>query len=286
MTDTRTAQPSFTLNDGRTMPQIGYGTFLVDPGETRRLCSEAIKAGYRAIDTAKLYGNEAEVGEAVRETDETIFVTTKLWRDDMGYDSTLRAFDRSFQALGLDWLDLYLIHWPEPQTGLYVETWKAFVRLKEEGRVRSIGVSNFTPEHLERIIDETGVVPAVNQVELHPRFQQVELKAFCDENDIKVTAWSPLGRGTTLDEPEILAIARKHGRSPAQVILRWHLEQGTILIPKASSPARIAENLDILDWRLDGDDLAQIAGLDAADGRIGPDPDDTPSFTGMPQRKR
>jgi 2,5-diketo-D-gluconate reductase A len=283
---TATAVPSVTLNDGRTMPQIGLGTFLMPPGDTQRLVESAIDAGYRHIDTAKFYENEAEVGAAVRARRETIFVTTKLWRDDMGYDAALRAFDRSFDQLGLDWLDLYLIHWPEPQTERYVESWKALVRLREEGRVKSIGVSNFTMAHLEHIIDETGVIPAVNQVECHPRFQQVELRAFCEENGIAVTSWSPLGRGTVLDDPEIARIAAKHGKSPGQVILRWHLDQGLIVIPKASSSARLAENLAVTGFALDEEDLAAIARLDEADGRIGPDPDDTPSYRGIPERKR
>ena len=284
MTDTRTAPPAVTLNDGRTMPQIGLGTFLMPPGDTRALCEAAIDAGYRAIDTATFYENEAEVGAAVRAQRETIFVTTKLWRDDMGRDSTRAGFDRSFAALGLDWLDLYLIHWPEPQTGRYIETWQELVRLRDEGRIRSIGVSNFTARHLERIIDATGVIPAVNQVECHPRFQQTELKAFCAENGIKLTAWSPLGRGTVLDDPEIARIATKHARTPAQVILRWHVEQDVIVIPKASSRARLDENLDIFDFRLDQDDLRAIAAMDEADGRIGPDPDDTASYQGIPNR--
>ena len=286
MTDSRTAQPTVTLNDGHVMPQIGFGTFLMPPDETRALCKAAIETGYRAIDTATFYANEAEVGAAVRDSRETIFVTTKLWRDDMGRGNTRAAFDRSFAALGLDWLDLYLIHWPEPQIGLAGETWRELITLRDEGRVRSIGVSNFTARHLEQIIDDTGVIPAVNQVECHPRFQQVELKAFCAENGIKLTAWSPLGRGTVLDDPEIARIAEKHGRTAAQVILRWHLEEDVIVIPKSSSPDRIKENLDLFDFRLDDDDLRAIAAMDEADGRIGPDPDDTPSFQGMPDRKR
>lgn len=267
-----TDQPQITLNDGRTMPQFGLGVWQMGGDETERLVGSAIDLGYRAIDTAKAYENEAGVGRAVRNTDETIFVTTKLWNPDQGYDKALAAFDRSFAALGLDWIDLYLIHWPIPKAGLFVETWKALVRLKEEGRVRSIGVSNFTIETLERIIDDTGVIPAVNQIECHPSFQQVELRAWHEENGIATTSWSPLGRGD-IDDPVIAAIADKHGRSPAQVILRWHLDNGLIAIPKSADPERQAENLAATEFRLDEEDLRRIAALDSADGRTGPDPE-------------
>jgi len=271
-----TDQPRITLNDGRQMPQLGYGVFLVPPEETRRLVADAIDVGYEAIDTATFYRNEAEVGQAVRASGKTIFVTTKLWNDDQGFDRTLRAFDASYEALGLDAIDLYLIHWPKPRQDLYVESWKALVRLRDEGRVKTIGVSNFTMAHLETIIHDTGVVPAVNQVELHPYFQQVELRAFHEENGIVTTSWSPLGRGPVggvLKEPAISEIARKHGKTPAQVILRWHVENGLTVIPKSSSRARQAENLDIFGFRLDPDDMHAIAELDRRDGRIGPDPD-------------
>lgn len=271
-----TDQPRITLNDGSHMPQIGYGVFLVPPEETKRLVREAIEVGYQAIDTATFYQNEAEVGAAIRDSGQRPFVTTKLWNDHQGYDSALRHFDASYKALGLDVIDLYLIHWPKPKQDLYVETWKALIRLREEGRVRSIGVSNFTMAHLERIIHDTGVVPAVNQVELHPHFHQVELRAFHDENQIVTTSWSPLGRGgvgSDLSDPVIAGIAAKHGKSPAQAILRWHVENGLIVIPKSSSRARQAENLDIFDFSLDADDMHAIAELDRPDGRIGPDPD-------------
>jgi 2,5-diketo-D-gluconate reductase A len=268
-----TSQPTLLLNDGYAMPRFGLGVWQMPEDETERLVGSAIAQGYRAVDTAKAYGNEAGVGRAVRATDETIFVTTKLWNSDQGHDKALRAFDRSFDELGLDWIDLYLMHWPVPQAGLFAETWKALVRLKEEGRVRSIGVSNFTIETLERIIDDTGVIPAVNQVECHPRFQQVELRAFHEANGIATTSWSPLGRGGILDDPTIVAIADKHGRTPAQVTLRWHLENDLIVIPKSANPDRQGENLQALDFRLDAEDLERIAGLDRSDGRSGPDPD-------------
>jgi 2,5-diketo-D-gluconate reductase A len=271
-----TDQPRITLNDGRQMPQLGYGVFLVPPEQTRRLVADAIDVGYQAIDTATFYRNEAEVGQAVRASGKTIFVTTKLWNEHQGYDRALRAFDESYKALGLDQIDLYLIHWPKPRQDLYVESWKALVRLRDEGRVRTIGVSNFTMAHLETIIHDTGVVPAVNQVELHPHFQQVELRAFHDENGIVTTSWSPLGRGSVggvLDEPVIAGIARKHGKTPAQVVIRWHIDSGLTVIPKSSSRARQAENLDVFGFRLDAEDMHAIAGLDRPDGRIGPDPD-------------
>jgi len=266
-------QPRITLNDGSQMPQLGYGVFLVPPEETKRLVADAIDVGYQAVDTATFYRNEAEVGAAVRESGKTIFVTTKLFNDDQGYDRALRAFDASYKALGLDVIDLYLIHWPKPKQDLYGESWKALVRLRDEGRVRSIGVSNFTMAHLETIIHDTGVVPAVNQIELHPYFQQVELRAFHDENDIITTSWSPLGRGGVLDDPVIAEIARKYGKTPAQIILRWHVDSGLTVIPKSSSRARQAENLDIFGFSLDAGDVQAIARLDRRDGRIGPNPD-------------
>jgi 2,5-diketo-D-gluconate reductase A len=268
-----TDQPRITLNDGSPMPQLGYGVFLVPPEETRRLVRDAIDVGYQAIDTATFYRNEAEVGAALRESGKRPFVTTKLWNDHQGYDNALRHFDASYKALGLDVVDLYLIHWPKPKQDLFVESWKALIRLREEGRVKTIGVSNFTMAHLERIIHDTGVVPAVNQIELHPYFQQVELRAFHEENAIVTTSWSPLGRGGDLDDPVIARIAQKHGKTPAQVILRWHVENGLTVIPKSSSRARQAENLDIFDFGLDADDMHAISELDRRDGRIGPDPD-------------
>lgn len=266
-------QPSFTLNDASRMPQLGYGVFKVPPEATERLVADAIALGYQAVDTATFYRNEAAVGAAVRASTAPIFVTTKLWNSEHGYDRALRAFDTSYAALGLNVIDLYLIHWPSPERNLYVETWKALIRLREEGRVRSIGVSNFTMSHLERIIHDTGVLPAVNQIELHPHFQQVELRAFHEENGIVTTSWSPLGRGAAVDDPVIASVARKYGKTPAQAIIRWHIDNGLAVIPKSSSRARQAENLDVFDFALDAEDMRSIATLDRAEGRIGPDPD-------------
>jgi 2,5-diketo-D-gluconate reductase A len=265
--------PNITLNDGKLMPQFGLGVFQMPSDETERLVRIAIDLGYPAVDTAAIYKNEQGVGTAVRAAGRPVFVTSKVWNTDQGFDATLAAFDASMERLGLDVLDLYLIHWPAPAQDLYVETWKALIRLRDEGRIRSIGVSNFTAVHLERIIHDTGVVPATNQIVLHPGFQQVELRAFHEENGIATTSWSPLGRGAALEDETIGAIAAKHGKAPAQVVLRWHIDSGLIVIPKSSSRERQAENFAIFDFALDADDMAGIAGLDRADGRIGPDPD-------------
>ena len=264
---------TITLNDGRSMAQIGQGVFLVPPPEAERLVKIGIAAGYRAVDTAAFYQNEEGVGAAVRASDETIFVTTKLWNAEHGRDAARRGFDTSFAKLGLDWIDLYLIHWPVPSKDLFVETWQALIELQGEGRVKSIGVSNFTVTQLQQIIDATGVAPVTNQIELHPALPQDELVDFHHANGIATTSWSPLGRGAALEDPVIAEIAAKHSRSPAQVILRWHLERGLIVIPKASSEARLRENLAITDFALDVDDMTAFAGLARPDGRIGPDPD-------------
>ena len=264
--------PDIRLNDGRSMPQVGLGVMKMPEDETEALCRGAIELGYRAIDAAPGYKNEAGVGAAVRNSGETVFVTTKLWNANHGAELGRRAFEASLATLGR--IDLYLIHWPAPERDLYVETWKLLVALRDEGRVGSIGVSNFLPEHLERIIDATGVVPVTNQVELHPYFQQTELRAFHDQNGIATTCWAPLGRARLLDEPVLADIAAKVGRSPAQVVLRWHVQLGSIVIPKASSRARQAENLALFDFELDDDDMARMAALDRRDGRYGPHPND------------
>ncbi|MGI4880798.1 MAG: aldo/keto reductase [Janthinobacterium lividum] len=266
------ASLSVPLNDGRSMPQIGQGVFKVPPEDTATIVETGIGAGYLAVDTAAFYRNEKGVGAGVRATDSTIFVTTKLWNGDQGRDAARVAFDRSFAELGLDWLDLYLIHWPVPSKELFTETWRALIELRDEGRVRSIGVSNFTVAQLQTIIDATGVVPATNQIEVHPTFAQNELIEFHEAHGIATTSWSPLGQGKLLDDPLVGRIAAKHGKSAAQVIIRWHLERGLIVIPKASSEARLRENLAAADFRLDADDMADFAGMDRADGRIGPDP--------------
>jgi 2,5-diketo-D-gluconate reductase A len=267
--------PDIVLNNGVTIPQVGFGVFQVPEDDTAAAVGQAIDAGYRSIDTAAAYQNETGVGDALRGTGvprKELFVTTKLWNSDQGYDSTMRAFDASIAKLGLDYLDLYLIHWPLPQRDRYVDTWRAFEKLYADGRVRAIGVSNFQIAHLRRLFDETSVVPAVNQVELHPALQQPELRAFHAEHGIATEAWSPLARGGALAGPAITGLASKYGKSPAQIVLRWHLELGTIIIPKSVTPSRIRENIDLFDFELAEDDLALIAEEDKA-ARMGPDPD-------------
>jgi 2,5-diketo-D-gluconate reductase A len=268
-------QQLFALRDGNTIPQLGLGVFQTPPDLTASVVKIALATGYRHIDTAAIYVNEAGVGEGLRTSElarEEVFVTTKLWNADQGFDAALKAFDHSVKRLGVDYLDLYLIHWPSPRRDLYVESWRALARLKDEGRVRSIGVSNFGAENLKRIIDETGVTPVLNQVELHPHFQQRALIETHKALGIATQSWSPLGQGKELADPVIGAIAARHGRSPAQVIIRWHLDSGLIVIPKSVTPKRIAENFDVFGFTLSAADMDAIAKLDAADGRIGPDP--------------
>ena len=269
------AQPTITLNDGMAIPQLGLGVYQANDAEAADAVATALEIGYRHVDTAKIYENEQGVGEGVRRSGlprEDVFVTTKVWNTDQGHDETLRAAEASLGRLGLDYVDLYLIHWPAPRTDRYVETWKALIRLREEGRVRSIGVSNFTAEHLDRLIGETGVVPVLNQIEVHPRFQQHALRAADAERGVQSESWSPLGQGGVLNDPTLVAIADRLGRTPAQVVIRWHLDQGLIVIPKSVTPSRIAENFDVFDFTLGRDDLDAIASLDDASGRIGPDP--------------
>ncbi|MFF9359961.1 aldo/keto reductase [Streptomyces griseoluteus] len=267
--------PPIILNNGVEMPQLGFGVWQVPDDEAEHAVTTALEAGYRSIDTAAIYGNEEGTGKAIAASGvprEDLFVTTKLWNSDQGYDSTLRAFDTSLEKLGLDYLDLYLIHWPLPARDNYLDTYKAFEKLYSDGRVRAIGVSNFLPEHLERLIAETSVVPAVNQIELHPQLQQRAAREFDAEHGIATEAWSPLGQGKGLLEvPAIVAIARKHGRTPAQVVLRWHIQLGNIVIPKSVTPSRIKENIQVFDFSLDDEDLAAIGALNE-DKRLGPDP--------------
>lgn len=268
---TSETQPTVALNDGAAMPQFGLGVFQTPPDATEQVVKMAVEEGYRLVDTASMYRNEDGVGKALLgRTD--VFVTTKLGNSDHGFDQTLRAFDESARKLRRDRLDLYLIHWPRPRVNRYVESWKAFVRLQKDGRVRSIGVSNFNRDHLERIIGETGVTPAVNQIELHPRFQQKALRAFHDARGIKTESWSPLGRGGLLGEPAIVAIAARHRKTPAQVVIRWHLDSGLIAIPKTVRLERLKENIGALDFKLDDDDMRRIETLDSPGGRMGPDP--------------
>jgi diketogulonate reductase-like aldo/keto reductase len=268
--------PNVVLNNGVEIPQLGFGVFLVPESETKAAVSSALEAGYRHIDTAKLYDNERAVGAAIAESGlarDELFVTTKVWNSEQGYDEALGSFEASMQRLGLDVLDLLLIHWPAPALNRYVDTWRAFEKLQADGRVRAIGVSNFHPEHLRRLIDETGVVPAINQVELHPLLPQREVRDFDSERGIVTEAWSPLARGgSVLTDPVVAAIAARHGKTSAQVVLRWHLEQGIVAIPKSVTPSRIAENIDIFDFTLSGAEVAEISGLETGH-RIGPNPD-------------
>jgi diketogulonate reductase-like aldo/keto reductase len=271
-----TTPPFLTMNDGAAIPQLGFGVFQVPPEQTADVVTTALDAGYRLIDTAEGYGNEEGVGAAVAAAGlprDEVFVTTKLKNSEHGRDTTLRAFDESMEKLGLEVLDLFLIHWPLPMYDQYVETWKAFEELQAGGRVRSIGVSNFTIAHLERLAAETDVVPAVNQVELHPRLAQDELRAYHDEHHILTQAWSPIGRGRgLLEDPVVVDLAAAKGRTPAQVVLRWHLQLGNVVIPKSVTPSRIRENFDVFGFELDDAEMGALSGLDRGE-RIGSDPE-------------
>jgi 2,5-diketo-D-gluconate reductase A len=267
--------PSLTLRDGNSIPQLGLGVWQVDPEITARVVSDAIEVGYRSIDTAEGYQNEEGVGEAIRRAGmprHELFITSKLRNGGHARDLALKSFDATMKALGLEQLDMFLIHWPVPSQDKYVEAWKTLVELKTQGRIRSIGVSNFNLDHLERIIGETGETPVVNQIELHPRFQQRDKRAFHQQHDIIIESWSPLGSGRMLDDATVGAIAEKHGKSIAQVIIRWHLQGGLIVIPKTTHRERMAENFDVLGFELDADDLNKINGLDQRDGRVGANP--------------
>jgi diketogulonate reductase-like aldo/keto reductase len=268
--------PNVKLNNGVEMPQLGFGVFQVPNDETEAAVTAALDAGYRSIDTAKVYGNEEGVAAALAKSGvarDELFVTTKLWNDDQGYDSALRAFDTSLSLLGLEYLDLYLIHWPTPERDTYVDTWRAFEKLLADGRVRAIGVSNFQPAHLRRLVDETGTVPAVNQVELHPYLTNEAVRAADAEHGIATEAWSPLAKGgDLLAEDTVTSLAKKYDRTAAQVVLRWHLQLGNIVIPKSVTPSRIAENLDVFGFELAADDVAALSGLERG-LRTGPDPD-------------
>lgn len=272
--------PSITLNNGVEMPQLGFGVWQVPDDEAAQAVSTAIEAGYRSIDTAAIYENEVGTGKAIASAGvarEELFVTTKLWNsanETWTRDGVLREFDASLSKLGLDYVDLYLIHWPRAMREDYVTIWNAFGEIAKSGRAKAIGVSNFKEPQLRRVIDESGVVPAVNQVELHPQLAQDELRAFHAEHRIATEAWSPLGQGKDLLQvPTIVAIAQKYAKTPAQVVLRWHLQLGTIAIPKSVTPSRIAENFDVFGFELDTEDMTAIAALDESK-RLGPDPDD------------
>jgi len=275
MTSTTDQVPRVSLRPDVAIPQLGYGVFQVPPRETEEPVARALATGYRHIDTAAAYGNEGPVGQAIHASGiprGEIFVTTKCFNDDHGHDKAKRAFKASLERLELEHIDLYLIHWPVPTNDLYVETWQAFIELQAEGLVRAIGVSNFQPAHLERIVAETGVVPAINQVELHPYFQQAGLRHEHDELDIVTEAWSPLGQGLELEDPAIVEIAAAHSKTPAQAIIRWHLQLGNVVIPKSVTPARIEQNFDVFDFQLSDAEMEAIRELDAG-RRIGPDPD-------------
>ncbi|MFK0083649.1 aldo/keto reductase [Glutamicibacter sp. NPDC090743] len=267
--------PTITLNNGVEMPQVGFGVFQVPNEETTAAVSSALKAGYRSIDTAAIYGNEEGMGAALAQSGiarEDLFITSKIWIADMGYEQTLEALDASLERLGLDYLDLYLIHWPAPEKNLYVETWKALEKLYAEKKIRAIGVSNFQPEHLEQLVAEGTIVPAVNQVELHPALQNREVVAANAQHGIVTEAWSPLAQGAMLSDETIVGIAQAHEVSAAQVILRWHLQQGRVIIPKSVTESRIIANLDLFGFELTSGELASIDALDR-DGRTGPNPD-------------
>jgi 2,5-diketo-D-gluconate reductase A len=269
-----TVFPDLTLHDGVEIPQLGFGVFQIPPEETQRAVELALEAGYRHIDTASAYRNEKGVGAALAASGlprEEYFVTTKLWNSQQGHDSTLAAFEASLERLGLDHVDLYLIHWPTPTLGRFVDTWRAFEQIHREEAARTIGVSNFRIDDLKLLERETEVRPTVNQIELHPRLQQADLRAWHAEHSITTEAWSPLAQGEILNEEAIVAVAEEHGKTPAQVILRWHLQLGNVVIPKSVTPERIRENINLFDFELSEDDLDAIRGLDSG-GRIGPDP--------------
>ena len=268
--------PLVQMNDGRSIPVIGFGVWQVPDDVVVDATLKALEVGYRHIDTAYLYLNERGVGEALRRSGldrDDIFVTTKVWNTDHGYDETLRAFDKSTGLLGIDEVDLYLIHWPTPARDIYLDSWRALIRLREEGRARSIGVSNFHEAHLRKIIDETGVIPAINQIELHPWLPQTHMRDIDARLGIKTEAWSPLGSGRLIDDPVIAEVAAKHGKSPAQVMVRWSMQLGNIVLPKSVTPERIEQNIDVFDFVLDDADMAAIATLESG-RRTGPNPDD------------
>jgi 2,5-diketo-D-gluconate reductase A len=268
--------PLVEMNDGRSIPVIGFGVWQVPDDVVVDATVKALEVGYRHIDTAYLYHNERGVGEALRRSEldrDDVFVTTKVWNTDHGYDQTLRAFDKSTGLLGIDEVDLYLIHWPTPARDVYLESWRALIRLREEGRARSIGVSNFHDAHLRKIIDETGVIPALNQIELHPWLPQTELRDIDARLGIRTEAWSPLGSGRLIDDPVIAEVSAKHGKSPAQVMVRWSIQLGNIVLPKSVTPERIEQNIDVFDFQLDDADMAAIATLESG-RRTGPNPDE------------
>ncbi|HEX5223563.1 MAG TPA: aldo/keto reductase [Solirubrobacteraceae bacterium] len=275
MDATSSPVPTVPLGGAVQIPQLGFGVFQVPPAETAEAVAHALEAGYRHIDTAAAYRNERGVGEAVRASGiarENVFVTTKCWNEQQGYEASRAAFDASEARLDVGALDLYLIHWPVPSQDLYLDTWRTFCELQDEGRVRAIGVSNFQPAHLRRVVEESGRTPAINQIELHPYFQQAELRRVHAELGIVTESWSPLAQGAVLEDPAIVAIAGAHGKTPGQVVIRWHLQLGCVVIPKSVTPSRIRENFDVLDFELSDAEMEAIEDLDSG-RRIGPDPD-------------
>lgn len=268
--------PSIKLRDGNAIPQLGLGVWQVDPGITARVVRDAIDAGYRAIDTAEGYDNEQGVGEAIRTGGvprSELFITSKLRNGGHARDKALKSFDETMQKLGIEQLDLFLIHWPVPSQDKYVEAWKTMVELKQQGRIRSIGVSNFNQDHIDRIVNETGEVPVVNQIELHPYFPQLDKRDYHAQHDIRIESYSPLGSGSVLEDDKIKQIADKHGKSVAQTILRWHLQQGLIVIPKSTHKERMVDNIAVFDFELSAEEMDAISGLDKGeDGRTGSNP--------------
>lgn len=271
-----TAQPVVALNDGNTIQQLGFGVWEIPDGDAAAILGKAFAAGFRHIDCAQAYGNEKGVGQAVRESGlprGDIFVTTKMRTSHYPYDKALKSVEASLDRMGLDYIDLFLLHWPVPShDGLFLEAFMALIELRAAGRIKSIGVSNFLPEHIERLVAETGVTPAVNQLELHPHYQQRPVRAAHQQLGIAIQSYSPLGRGALLGEPVIAGIAEKHEKNPAQVIIRWHLQQGLIVLPKTGTPARVAENFDVFDFVLTAEEMAMIDALDRTDGKLLPDP--------------
>lgn len=264
------------LHDGRSIPQLGFGVWQIPDDTVDQVVHNAINLGYRLVDTAHFYFNESGVGRGIKQSGidrDEICVVSKLWNSDHGHDLSRAAFKQSLKALELDYLDLYLIHWPVPKINKYVQAWEVLIQLRDEGLVKSIGVCNFNIDHLQNLLDETGVIPVINQIELHPRFQQKELRKFHADNGIVTQAWSPLGHGSLWDEQTLLSIAQKHSKTVAQVILRWHVQLGVAIIPKSQSTERLRQNMQVFDFHLDDADMELIGNLDQSDGRMGPDPE-------------